>query len=130
MTDISAPSNGGKIGGVKKEYVYAGGALLVVVLGVVVYTRSKKQAASSSTMVTDPGGNVCVALNPSGYCPGSPQDLAYSGTGVTASGQNSASWVGGQIIGYDGTGNPIYSGNQPSGFRSNAEWSQAALSML
>lgn len=126
---------GGKIGGVKKEYVYAGVAVGGVIL-VVVYMRSRQQsAAANSALVTDPSGNQCAALSPtSGYCPGTPEDLAYQGTGVngTLEGTNAASYVGGQIIGYDQYGNPIYSSNSqqsgvPGAFTNNAQWSQAAL---
>src|SRR5260370_42440857 len=88
-----------KIGGIKKEYVYIGGGLLLVIGVVIVRSRNAKAAASTSTgTVTDPAGNVCAAFNPvTGYCPGTPNDLANS----TLQGRNSASYVGGQIIGYD-----------------------------
>jgi Fibronectin type III domain len=134
MPDLIAPKSG-KIGGVDKKYVYAG----VIVFGgilVVVYFRSKSQAAasqSSSAMVTDPAGNQCAALDPnSGYCPGTAGDEAYQ---QTLLGTDSASSVGGQVIGYDQYGDPIYSGGgsstapntSPGTFTSNAEWSQAAL---
>lgn len=134
-TGTPSPVKNGKIGGVKKEYVYAGVAVLGVLV-VVVYTRSKKQAAANSALVTDPAGNQCAALSPtSGYCPGTPQDLAYAGTGANLVGQNSASWVGGQIVGYDQYGNPIYSSNSgatpgPGSFTSNAQWAQAAETYL
>lgn len=128
----------GKIAGVDKKYVAAGGVLLAGVL-VVVYYRSKKQAAASSSSstgtVTDPAGNVCAALDPnSGYCPGTPQDTAYQQS--TLLGTDSASYVGGQIIGYDQYGNPIYSGGGttgaqvPGSYTNNAQWSQAAQSTL
>lgn len=136
MPDLP-PKGKGTIGGVKKQYVYAGGALLGVVV-VVVYYRSKKQAAeaatTAATTVTDPAGNVCAALSPtSGYCPGTPEDLAYSGTGAgTLEGTDAASYVGGQIIGYDQYGNPIYSSSStqtgvPGAYTNNAQWTQAAL---
>lgn len=121
-----------KIMGVKKEFVYIGGAA-VGVLGIAWY-RAKKQSqqSSSSGMVTDPAGNVCSALDPnSGYCPGTPQDLSYQQTLV---GTNSASYVGGQVIGYDQTGNPIYSSGPsapgPGSYISNAQWSQAAVTYI
>lgn len=139
MPDIP-PKGKGTIGGIKKQYVYAGGALLGVVV-IVVYYRSKQQAAqaatTAATTVTDPAGNVCAALSPtSGYCPGTPEDLAYNGTGAgTLEGTNAASYVGGQIIGYDQYGNPIYSSSStqtgvPGAFTNNAQWSQAALQEL
>lgn len=134
MPDTIAPK--GKIGGLDKKYVYAGGGILVVVIGVV-YFRSKSQAAaaaSTSTMVTDPAGNQCAAVDPaSGYCPGTSGDLSYQ---QTALGTDASSYVGGQIIGYDQYGNPIYSGGGgtgtapntgPGSFTNNAQWAQAAL---
>jgi hypothetical protein len=141
MPDTSAlpPKGKGTIGGIKKEYVYIGGGLVVIVFAAVYY-RSKKQAdtASATGNVTDPAGNVCTALDPnSGYCPGSQEDLAYQGTGASGSlvGQDSSSYVGGQIIGYDQYGNPIYSSgpNQntgPGSFTNNAAWSQAAIEYM
>jgi hypothetical protein len=134
-TGTAPHKSGGKIGGVKKEYVYAGVAVGGVLL-VVVYMRSKSKAAATGATVTDPAGNVCAALNPSsGYCPGSPQDLSYTGTGSTLAGSNSASYVGGQIIGYDQYGNPIYSSSTsqtgvPGAYTNDAQWTQAALISL
>jgi hypothetical protein len=134
-TGTASSKSSGKIGGVKKEYVYAGGAVAGVLL-VVVYMRSKSKAAATGATVTDPAGNVCAALNPSsGYCPGSPQDLSYTGTGSTLAGSNSASYVGGQIIGYDQYGNPIYSSSTsqtgvPGAYTNNAQWTQAALTSM
>lgn len=127
----------GKIGGVDKKYVAAGGVLVAGVL-VIVYFRAKKQtsSASSSTTggVTDPAGNVCDALDPnSGYCPGTPQDTAYQQS--TLANTNAGSYVGGQVIGYDQYGNPIYSSSPtqtgvPGGFTNNAEWAQASQAYL
>jgi hypothetical protein len=122
----------GDIGGVPKKWVAGGVAIGGIVIGVV-YFRSKKQSsANASTTVTDPAGNVCSALDPnSGYCPGSPQDVAYQqGQYGGLVGQNAASYVGGQIIGYDQNGNPIYSSGPsqpgPGSFTSNAQWAQAS----
>lgn len=137
----NAPPKGkGTIGGMKKQYVYAGGAVLLVLVAVVYY-RSKQQsaqAASSTTgnMVTDPAGNTCTALDPnSGYCPGTAEDLAYQGNTINPLGMDSASSVGGQIIGYDQYGDPIYSqgptsNTGPGTFTNNAEWAQAALQYM
>lgn len=130
-----APKNG-KIGGVKKEYVYAGVAVAGVILVVAYMKRKQQSAQANSTLVTDPAGNQCAALSPtSGYCPGTPEDLSYQGTGATLAGSNAASYVGGQIIGYDQYGNPIYSSSStqtgvPGAFTNNAQWSQAALQEL
>jgi len=136
------PSKGGKIGGVKKEYVYSGIAVAVVTLAVVYYRSKSSSGVNSTGTVTDPAGNVCAALSPSsGYCPGSPEDLAYAGNtatgslGGTLAGSDSSSFVGGQIIGYDQFGNPIYSSSSdqtgvPGGFTNDAQWAQAAETFL
>lgn len=143
VTDTLPPKGpGGKIGGIKKEYAYGAIAIGGIVI-IVVYMRSKSQssATNSTGTVTDPAGNVCAALSPSsGYCPGTPEDLAYAGNTATGSGglvgSNSSSFVGGQIIGYDQYGNPIYSSNSgqgnvgPGTFTNNANWAQAAQSYL
>lgn len=136
------PKGKATIGGIKKQYVYAGGAVLVIVVGVVYFrSKSQSQATNSTGTVTDPAGNVCAALSPSsGYCPGTPEDLAYAGNTATGSGglvgSDSSSFVGGQIIGYDQYGNPIYSSNSgqgntgPGTFTNNANWTQAAITQL
>lgn len=141
VTDSLPPKGKGTIGGLKKQYVYGGLAIGGVVIAVV-YFRSKQQSTTNSTgTVTDPAGNVCAALSPSsGYCPGTPEDLAYAGNTATGSGglvgSDSSSFVGGQIIGYDQYGNPIYSSNSgqgntgPGTFSNNASWGQAALTAI
>lgn len=142
VTDSLPPKGKGTIGGLKKQYVYGGLAIGGVVIAVV-YFRSKQQsnATNSTGTVTDPAGNVCAALSPSsGYCPGTPEDLAYAGNTATGSGglvgTDSSSFVGGQIIGYDQYGNPIYSSNSgqgntgPGTFTNNASWTQAALTAI
>lgn len=135
----NAPPKGkAKIGGIKKQYWYAG--LGVVGVGAIVYYRKKQQdaaAAQSTGMVTDPAGNTCAALDPnSGYCPGTQQDLAYQGN-LNPSGYNAASSVGGQIIGYDQYGNPIYGPGGgtptqpgPGQYTNNAQWAQASVTYL
>lgn len=79
--DIKVPG----IGNVDKKYVIAGVAVAAGV-AVIVYVRAKKSAqaaaatadTSSQQLVTDPAGNQCTSLDPSsGYCPGTPEDLAY-----------------------------------------------------
>lgn len=128
----------GEIAGIPKKYALAGGGLVIAILGVVWY-RSKKAAQNSSNAnVTDPAGNTCTALDPnSGYCPGTPQDLAYQSTNSVLTGENPASSIGGQIIGYDQYGNPIYSSaasnlpnTGPGSYTNNAEWTQAAQQYL
>jgi hypothetical protein len=121
------------IGGVKKKYVIIGGVGLGGLVIVTVWMRSKKasQSAANQASVTDPAGNVCAALDPNtGYCPGTSPDMQYQ----TPLGTNAASYVGGQVIGYDAYGNPIYSSQNPvtgpGSYVNNAQWSQAALSYL
>jgi hypothetical protein len=141
VTDLP-PKGGGKIGGMKKEYVYGGLAIGGIVIAVV-YFRSKSQSNATNTTgtVTDPAGNVCAALSPSsGYCPGTPEDLAYAGNTASGSGglvgTDSSSYVGGQIIGYDQYGNPIYSSNSgqgntgPGTFTNNSNWVQACVTYI
>lgn len=129
------PAN--EIGGIKKKYVIIGGVGLGGLVIVTVWMRSKKntQSSANTASVTDPAGNVCAALNPSsGFCPGSPEDLQYSTGMGTALGTNAASYVGGQVIGYDAYGNPIYSSQGPvtgpGSYTNNAEWAQASLTYL
>lgn len=128
----------GEIGGIPKKYVVYGGGGLVIVVGVVIYRSRKANAAAQSATVTDPAGNVCASLDPnSGFCPGTSQDMAYQNANGVLTGTNSASYVGGQIVGYDQYGNPIYSGNSantsntgPGTFTNNSTWAQAAQQYL
>lgn len=122
-------------GRVKKSTAMIGGAV-VLVLGIMWY-RNRKGPASSATgaaTVTDPAGNVCSVVNPAtGYCPGTPQDIAAQQPG---SGLNNAQLGAGGIIGYDSHGNPVYGntvGNQVANgppFATNAAWSQYAITTL
>jgi hypothetical protein len=78
------------IGDVQKKYVI-GGVVVGGGIAVIVYIRAKKASAaaaaapaanttgdSGTSLVTDPAGNQCTSLDPnSGYCPGSPEDVAY-----------------------------------------------------
>jgi hypothetical protein len=82
--------------------------------------------------VTDPAGNVCSALGPSGYCPGTAQDLAWSeqsGLGAGPFGLNSGLGLGGgggQFFD-PGAGQPAPS---PAPVTTNAEWEQEAIADL
>lgn len=136
MPDLAPPK--GKIGGMDKKYVYGGLAIGGIVIAVV-YFRSKSQSSASNSTgtVTDPAGNVCAALSPSsGYCPGTAEDLAYAGNTAGLVGSDNASYVGGQIIGYDQYGNPIYSSNSgqgnngPGTFTNNSNWVQACVTYI
>lgn len=74
------------------------------------YPASDYGGNSSAGLVTDPAGNQCVTVDPAtGYCPGTPQDLAALG-GTT-------------VTGGTGTG----TGTTPT---TNAEWMTDALMVL
>jgi len=128
----------GEIGGIKKKTLLIGAVATGGLVVVVVWMRTKSSATQSTAnqaSVTDPAGNVCAALDPnSGYCPGTPQDLEYQSQMGTALGTDSSSYVGGQVIGYDQYGNPIYSSSAPvtgpGSYVNNAEWAQAAESYI
>lgn len=74
------------LGSVEKKYVI-GGVLVGGGVALIFYVRHKKSAAAADTttaMVTDPAGNQCTALSPtSGYCPGTPEDMAYSSSSLS-----------------------------------------------
>lgn len=103
--DIKVPG----IGNVDKKYVIAG-VVVGAGVAVIVYIRSKKNAqaaaanstsATSSGLVTDPAGNQCAALGTSGYCPGTPEDLAYQQQYADGSGYGYGT---GSDYGYPGGG--------------------------
>jgi len=99
----------------------------------------KRQANSSATDTTTGTGDIDPQT---GFAYGSPEDqAALAGlAGSTLPTANNASFVGGQIIGYDQFGNPIYGSGAggfggsgfggPGGFSSNAQWTQAAESLM
>lgn len=108
-------------GKVKKAYAWAGAAV-VAVLAVVWYRGRGGGSAAATGGVTDPDGNVCGALNPAtGFCPGTPGDLAASGSAAGAGGDSG----GGGASTVDATG----TGSGPP-FASNAAWSQYAIAYL
>lgn len=117
---------------VKKQTVYLAGGILLVVGGIAYYrSRQSTSAAASTAASTTAANNIDPAT---GYAYGSQEDqAALAGMAGTGS-SDSASYVGGQIIGYDQYGNPIYgsgengggSGGVPGGFTNNAQWAQAA----
>ncbi len=80
-------------GKVKKAYAWAGAAV-VAVLAVVWYRGRGGGSAAATGGVTDPDGNVCGALNPAtGFCPGTPGDLAASGSAAGAGGQYAIAYL-------------------------------------
>jgi hypothetical protein len=127
--DVKIPGTKAKV----PKVAAAGGIALVGVFAIMYYRKKKAGTAAAGTgaTVTDPDGNVCAALAPSGYCPGSPGDLNAQGQGYAGGLQG-----GGGIIGYDSNGNPVYgtpTGTQVTNgppFTSDAAWSQYVITQL
>lgn len=116
----------------KQTAIIAGVGSVVLVLGIYWYRQHKaSQTATSSSagsaLVTDPDGNQCAALASSGYCPGTPGDLAA---------QQQAASGGYSPYTYGGGGSPLglTTGTTPvvttAAFATNAAWAQAAESYL
>lgn len=112
----------------------AGGGIIVLVIGIGWY-RSKQAAnnAAAQSAATTSANDIDPAT---GYPAGSPQDEAAlqgmneGDLGLIGSGSSTGA---GEIIGYDGDGNPIYASGTtsvPGGFTSNAQWGQAAEQYL
>jgi hypothetical protein len=128
--------NVGGIKAPKKPTLIIGGGVLVI--GAAFYYRQKKasDAASQAAVVSQSGANT--GIDPAtGYAYGSAEDAAaLSNQGQYISPMDSSSFTGGQVIGYDGSGSPIYgptSGittGQPGGFTNNAQWAQYVESYL
>ena len=111
------------VGKTKKGYVIVGG---VVAAGLAYYLYKKRQTAAATattaaTLVTDPAGMTCAAVDPTtGYCPGTAQDLANGGSGSSGSG-------------YGGTTTQTANSNPNSGpgsFTSNGAWAQYAINYM
>ena len=127
--DIKTP-----LGPVKKKTALIIGGGGVLIIGIVWY-RTKQQAAAAPATATDQSGNIDPAT---GLPTGSPEDLA------ALAGQNqfdSSSFTGGQVTGYTGSGQPVYSpgagafgsvapNTGPGTFTSNGQWSQYAEQYL
>lgn len=117
---------------VKKNVAIGVGVGAVVVAGVIYYRNKNAQAAST----TDTGQYGSSGIDPqTGYEYGSPEDQAALAamSGSTLGQMDSASYVGGQTIGYDQFGNPVYGQGQggiPGAFTNNAQWTQAAESYM
>jgi hypothetical protein len=104
--------------------------ILVVGGGIAVWTWYRSRGGGAGGTATDaaiPG-----QINPqTGYTYGSPEDqAALAAMAGSSLGQaDSSSWVGGQTIGYDQYGNPVYGqggGGVPGAFTNNAQWTQSA----
>jgi hypothetical protein len=122
----------------KKQAVLVGGGLAGI-LGIV-WVRSRNQAASASASPDT------AALDPAVYDTSTGQTWESEGLGPYGQDPNggqfdSSSFTGGQVIGYDGSGNPIYGpsgggfgtptpNTGPGTFTSNAQWEQYAIDYL
>jgi len=140
MAETDAPEHGGKgflsgqvtIPGTKAKVpkaAAAAGIALVAIFAIMYYRnrKAKTATAAAGTTVTDPDGNVCAALAPSGYCPGTPNDVAYqASTSGTSGGGFGGGGSGGGII---GTPVPTQVTTGPP-FTSNAAWSQYVIGLL
>jgi hypothetical protein len=119
---------------VKTQTVLLGAGSVIVVAVGIGYYRSKKAASSAAAAnaATTSANDIDPAT---GFPSGSPQDeaaLAGMSEGDLGLGGNTSTGAG-EIIGYDGVGNPIYAAGTTSivgGFTSNAQWGQAAEQYL
>lgn len=127
------------VGKISKKTALITGGGLTAVLGIVWY-RSKKTAAATNAQTTD-----TTNLDPSIYDTSTGQTWASEGLGPygqdPSAQMDSSSFTGGQVIGYDGSGQPIYGpaggsfgtptpNSGPGTFTSNGQWSQYAQSYL
>jgi PASTA domain len=114
-----------------KTLAVSAGGLVIGVIGIGWY-RNKQAAASaaSANAATTSANDIDPAT---GLPAGSPQDEAAL-AGMSEGAYGTTGDLGaGQIIGYDGDGNPIYGAgttNSPTGFANNAEWGQAVESYM
>lgn len=120
------------IGGMKvqKKTATIAGIGLVGILGIEWYRN--KQAQQSAAAATAQAGQT--EIDPStGFPYGSPEDataLQSQTNYMNPYAYNSGSYTGGQVIGYDGSGNPIYGPTSTGSFTSNAQWAQYVESYL
>lgn len=109
---------------IKKSTAAIGG--VGIVGAAILYSRHKANAAGSS--VATAASTQDPTIDPSTGVPWAEED---SGSGFIDPNLDSSSFTGGQVIGYDGTGNPIYGPTSgvtisgPGTFTNNAEWAQA-----
>jgi hypothetical protein len=128
-TDTSPPPAGGTvhvpgIGPVKKKtatYAAVGGVALVLLYIIVRRRQNASAAATSPTTVTDSAGNVCAALAPSGFCPGTAEDIAAQQSASAGVFGPTGQQPGVSVSG-DGT-TPV---TGPGTFANNAEWATYA----
>ena len=112
-------------------YMFAGAGVLVV--GYALYSSKKKAAAAAAASTTggaftDPSGSVCAAPNPAtGYCPGTPADVAAQqqlAAGSQAYGTSSGLAPAGSTLGGQSLSNAV------PVFTNNGAWGQYVETML
>lgn len=124
------------IGGMKvnkKTAAYAGiGLGGIIVIRWYQNDQQKKAAATAQAQSVQQAGQT--QIDPStGYPYGSAEDAAALQSQLNYSNPyayNSASYAGGSVIGYTGTGSPVYGPGNTGSFTSNAQWSQYVESYL
>jgi PASTA domain-containing protein len=120
------------VGGIKVEKKTAA----IVVIGVggifLIGWYRNKQAAKQQQASVDQAGQS--QMDPStGFPYGSAEDAAALQAQLNYSNPyayNSSSYAGGQVIGYTGSGSPVYGPGNTGSFTSNAQWSQYVESYL
>jgi hypothetical protein len=135
------------LGAVSRKTLMIGALVAGGVLAYVYFPKARTSAAaagggttgSAGATVTDPAGNVCAALGPSGYCPGTPEDLAYSeqsGYGTTPAGLDSGIDGQGDGLYYDPAdgqydlSSPYTGTSTTTAITTNAEWEQECIANL
>lgn len=132
--DVKLPG----MGEVPKKYV-VGGVVIGGGIAVIVYIRGRKASAANAAnqtaaqaAVTDPAGNQCAAVDPnSGYCPGSPEDVAWQQNNAGGSSLAGVPGVSsGSVDTSGGSSGATAGGTSAGGPQTNADWMAAALQVL
>jgi fibronectin type III domain protein len=119
---------------VKKNTAVILGIAGAGVIAVAVYRKKKTAAGTGSTTaaagaVTDPDGNSCASLNPAtGYCPGTPGDIAAQQAASAYAGGLSGGVAAGGASYFEPTGTS--SGATVPVFLDNGSWAQYAEQAL
>lgn len=123
MADATIDVGGKKVKKSTAAIIVIGG--LVIAIAVYRSHKAKSAAAAAPAMVTDPDGNTCAVLNPAtGFCPGTPGDIAAQQAGASLLG----SQAGGYGIGSVGPANNV-SATVPV-FTDNGSWGQYAEAQM
>lgn len=124
------------IGGMKiqKKTAAIAGIGIVGLFGIQWYRNKQAQsaAAAANTSATQQAGQT--EIDPStGFPYGSTEDAAALQSQLNYANPyayNSSSYAGGQVIGYSGSGSPVYGPSNTGAFTSNAQWAQYVESYL